>query len=74
MMEKEIYQAGGTGIALLLVGVVFFIIKWLLNFISCHLERNTTALTQNTKVTTELRGVIKELSIFLKAKNGSLKT
>jgi hypothetical protein len=70
MNTEQLVQAGAVGIAILLIGVLYFIIRWLCNFIASHLERNTVALTQNTKVTAELRGVIRELNIYLKKKNG----
>ncbi len=71
---ETLVQAGAVGIAILLIGVIVFIIKIFMKHLNNHSQHLTDAINKNTETTLsssgELKGVIKELSIYVKSLNG----
>ena len=63
MNVEQIIQGGSVGLALVLIGVLYYVLRMLFKVITNHLH-------QQQKSTDDLRVVITELVNYLKKANG----
>ncbi len=67
---QTLVQAGAVGISIALIILIFFIIKIFMKHLNNHSQHQTDAMTESIKVTGQLNGAVRELSIYVRALNG----
>jgi hypothetical protein len=75
MIEQQIIQGGAVGLTILVIGILFWVIKWLCQ----HLDRNNKVLAENASAIQALKeatiknsAITGELVTYFKKLNGNL--